>query len=88
MEPMSREELRALPTTTTIEVAARALGLGRTRAYELAKRGSFPCKVIRIGTSYRVVTADLQRLLSEQQTSSTETTDTGAASASRSVWLP
>ncbi|MFG2248995.1 DNA-binding protein [Spirillospora sp. NPDC048823] len=60
---MSHEELAALPTTTTIETAARALGLGRTRAYQLARENHFPCKVIRIGTTYRVVTADLYRLL-------------------------
>lgn len=63
MEPMSREELAALPTTTTIETAARALGLGRTRAYQLARENRFPCKIIRIGTTYHVVTADLLRLL-------------------------
>lgn len=63
MEPMTHEELAALPTTTTIEAAARALGLGRTRAYQLARENRFPCKVIRIGTTYRVVTADLQRLV-------------------------
>ncbi|WP_329519009.1 DNA-binding protein [Spirillospora sp. NBC_01491] len=65
---MTREELLTLPTTTTVEVAARALGLGRTRAYELAKLDRFPCKVIRIGVSYRVVTADLQRLLDHRPT--------------------
>ncbi|MEU8800786.1 helix-turn-helix domain-containing protein [Spirillospora sp. NPDC048819] len=64
MELMSREELATLPTTTTIETAARALGLGRTRAYQLARENRFPCKVIRIGTTYRVVTADLRRLIS------------------------
>ncbi|GAA0245359.1 hypothetical protein GCM10009527_047550 [Actinomadura nitritigenes] len=64
MEPMTHEELAALPTTTTIETAARALGLGRTRAYQLAREDLFPCKVIRIGTTYRVVTADLLRLMS------------------------
>ncbi|QFG27604.1 helix-turn-helix domain-containing protein [Actinomadura sp. WMMB 499] len=63
---MTREELAALPTTTTIETAARALGLGRTRAYQLARENRFPCKIIRIGTTYRVVTADLHRLLSKQ----------------------
>jgi hypothetical protein len=63
MQSMNRDELLALPATTTIETAARALGLGRTRAYELAKLGRFPCKVIRIGVSYRVITADLHRLL-------------------------
>ncbi|URN08538.1 helix-turn-helix domain-containing protein [Actinomadura madurae] len=60
---MTQEELAALPTTTTIETAARALGLGRTRAYQLARENRFPCKVIRIGTTYRVITADLQRTL-------------------------
>ncbi|MFG2014691.1 DNA-binding protein [Actinomadura geliboluensis] len=60
---MSHDELLALPTTVSVETAARAIRLGRTRAYELARRGQFPCKVIRIGTSYRVVTADLRRLL-------------------------
>ena len=64
MEPMTHEELAALPTTTTIETAARALGLGRTRAYQLAREDRFPCKVLRIGTTYRVLTADLQRLMS------------------------
>ena len=66
MEQMTPEELTALPTTTTIETAARALGLGRTRAYQLARENRFPCKVFRIGTSYRVVTADLHRLLAKQ----------------------
>ncbi|MER6812986.1 DNA-binding protein [Spirillospora sp. NPDC000708] len=60
---MSQDELLGLPTTTSVETAARAIGLGRTRAYELARRGEFPCKVIRIGASYRVVTVDLRRLL-------------------------
>ncbi|QFG27600.1 hypothetical protein F7P10_39145 [Actinomadura sp. WMMB 499] len=48
-----------------METAARALGLGRTRAYQLARANRFPCKIIRTGTSYRVVTADLHRLLVE-----------------------
>ncbi|MFC5751046.1 DNA-binding protein [Actinomadura rugatobispora] len=60
---MSHEELLALPTTISIETAARAIGFGRTRAYELARREQFPCKVIRVGVSYRVVTVDLRRLL-------------------------
>ena len=60
---MSQDELLALPTTISVETAARAIGLGRTRAYQLARRGEFPCKVIRIGASYRVVTGDLRRLL-------------------------
>jgi hypothetical protein len=43
--------------------AAGALGIGRTKAYELARTGEFPCRIIRIGDLYRVATADLIRLL-------------------------
>ncbi|MGB6455526.1 MAG: helix-turn-helix domain-containing protein [Streptosporangiaceae bacterium] len=43
--------------------AARILGVGRTKAYELARCGEFPCLVIRVGDLYRVSTADLLRLV-------------------------
>jgi excisionase family DNA binding protein len=43
--------------------AAQILGIGRTKAYELARHGEFPCLVIRVGDLYRVSTADLLRLL-------------------------
>ncbi len=42
--------------------AARALGIGRTTAYGLAKKGEFPCKVIRYGDTYRVPTAEILRV--------------------------
>jgi excisionase family DNA binding protein len=60
---MSRAELLALPVTVDIGTAARALGLGRSTAYELARRGDFPCRVLRLGSSYRVPTAELLRVL-------------------------
>ncbi|MFH0243616.1 helix-turn-helix domain-containing protein [Streptomyces sp. HK10] len=60
---MSRHELLALPATTDVETAARAFGLGRTTAYALAKANEFPCKIIRAGKTYRVITADLLRVL-------------------------
>jgi hypothetical protein len=43
--------------------AAAALGLGRTKAYELARREEFPCQMIRIGETYRVPTPGLLELL-------------------------
>jgi excisionase family DNA binding protein len=43
--------------------AAKILGIGRTKAYELAGSGEFPCRVIRVGDLYRVSTEDLLRLL-------------------------
>lgn len=43
--------------------AAKILGIGRTKAYGLARHGEFPCLVIRVGDLYRVSTSDLLRLL-------------------------
>lgn len=61
---MSREDLLALPVAVDLETGNRALGLGRSKGYELAKRGdAYPCKVLRLGNAYRVVTADLLDLL-------------------------
>ncbi|MFJ4816250.1 hypothetical protein [Streptomyces sp. NPDC088801] len=60
---MSREELLALPVAIDLDTSNRALGLGRSKGYELAKRGTYPCKVLRLGNAYRVVTADLLELL-------------------------
>ncbi|MEU3963612.1 hypothetical protein AB0F42_28035 [Streptomyces buecherae] len=60
---MSREQLLALPVAVDLDTGNRALGLGRSMGYELAKRGQYPCKVLRLGNAYRVVTADLLALL-------------------------
>ncbi|MEU7045993.1 hypothetical protein AB0A77_33730 [Streptomyces varsoviensis] len=60
---MSRRELLELPAAVDLETGNRALGLGRSKGYELAKRGQYPCKVLRLGNAYRVVTADLLALL-------------------------
>ena len=55
--------LHSLPPTVDIEEAARLLGCGRSLAYELARRGEFPCRVLRLGRRYVVPSADLLRLL-------------------------
>ncbi|TXS31149.1 hypothetical protein EAO71_20530 [Streptomyces sp. ms191] len=60
---MSRDELMALPAAIDLDTGNRALGLGRSKGYELAKQGEYPCKVLRLGKAYRVVTADLLNLL-------------------------
>lgn len=60
---MPREELLALPAAVDLDAGNRALGLGRSKGYELAKRGAYPCRVLRLGRAYRVVTADLLSLL-------------------------
>ena len=60
---MTLAELLALPLIVDITTAARALGLSRSTGYELARRGEFPCRVLHVGSSYRVPTAELLRVL-------------------------
>jgi hypothetical protein len=57
------EQLLALSAAVDLETANRALSLSRTTGYELAKRGRYSCTVLRLGNAYRVVTADLLKLL-------------------------
>jgi hypothetical protein len=61
--PLTFEELNALPTAVDLMTAARALGIGRTKAYQLAKAGKFPCRIIRVGNGYHVPTAELLKTL-------------------------
>lgn len=63
MEPLSIEDVRRLPATVDVATAGRAFGFGRAKAYRLAREGTFPCKVTKVGRSYRVSTADLRRVL-------------------------
>lgn len=51
---MSMDELFAVPVSVDIVTAGRAFGFGRTKAFELARAGEFPCRVIRVGRKYRV----------------------------------
>jgi hypothetical protein len=74
-EPLTIKQLRKLPTVT-LEQAAIVLGISRTVAYQMAlrstgtepgrgSRAEFPCRVIRVGTRYRVPTPGLLDLLGD-----------------------
>lgn len=63
MQALEYKDLADLPSVVDITTAARALGISRTYAYQLAKLEEFPCKLIRIGRCYRVPTAALLALL-------------------------
>lgn len=63
---MTRDALMALPVSVDIVIAGRALGVGRTLAYDMAKRGEFPVRVLKLGNRYRVARADLLRYLGEE----------------------
>jgi Helix-turn-helix domain len=60
---MTTDEIRALPATVDVATAARALGFGRSLAYDLARHGRFPCRVLRAGNRYLIPTTELLRLL-------------------------
>lgn len=57
-------DLTALPPVIDLyPTAAEVLGIGRSTAYELARRGEFPVPVLRVGHRLRVVTSHLRELL-------------------------
>ncbi len=60
---MTPAELDALPVVFSLETAARALGVGRNQAYDLARRGQFPVRVRVICGRYRVTRYDLMAWL-------------------------
>ncbi len=60
---MTITETAGLPAVTDLATAARALGLGRNKAYQLASAGQFPCPVFRAGNTWKVPTAGLLTLL-------------------------
>jgi excisionase family DNA binding protein len=49
--------------TMSLSEAAGILGIHRTTAWALHKRGEFPVPVLRVGSSLRVVKAHLQQFL-------------------------
>ncbi|MCU1614800.1 MAG: hypothetical protein JWO98_2340 [Frankiales bacterium] len=83
---MNRDELLALPTTTELVTAAKALGIGRTTAYQLARSDQFPVKVLRLGARYRVVTSSLLAVLGiEPAAADTRDPDPTTTASLRSV---
>jgi excisionase family DNA binding protein len=57
------QAVRELGLTTDVETAGAVLGIGRTKAYELAQAGEFPAKILRVGRRYLVPTPALLELL-------------------------
>ena len=60
------ESVRNLGLTTDIETAASILGIGRTKAYELAKASDFPVPLLRIGRRYIVPVPAILRVLGSE----------------------
>ena len=51
--------------TLSLAEAARVLGIHRSTAWELYRRGEFPVPVLRIGTRLRVTKVQLSRYLND-----------------------
>ncbi|MFD4553485.1 hypothetical protein ACFWP5_04040 [Streptomyces sp. NPDC058469] len=60
---LTSDELLGLPAVIDLDTSNRALMIGRSTGYGLAKQGAYPVRVLRLGNAYRVVTADLLNLL-------------------------
>ncbi|MGC4766038.1 DNA-binding protein [Micromonospora sp. DT46] len=57
------EAVRELGVTTDVETAGAILGIGRTKAYELAKTNKFPVRLLRVGRRYLVPVPAILKLL-------------------------
>jgi hypothetical protein len=57
------DAVRELGLTTGVETAGEIIGIGRSKAYEMAKGGEFPVRVLRIGRRYIVPVNALTKLL-------------------------
>jgi hypothetical protein len=80
------EKVADLPVVVDLVTAGQVLGMGRTAAYESARRGDFPVPVLRVGNRYRVVTAHLRELLGLARTEHLrETAASGTREASAYV---
>jgi predicted DNA-binding transcriptional regulator AlpA len=56
-------DLVALPPALDVPTAAAILGVGRSSAYELMRRGEWPTPVVRLGRIIRVPKAPLLDLI-------------------------
>lgn len=56
-------QIAAGPPTIDVPTACGYLGISRSAGYELIKTGGFPCRVLRVGSRNRVLTASLVAVL-------------------------
>ncbi len=60
-------DVRPQPAVVDLVTAARMLGIGRTVAYQLVRRGEWPTPVLRLGHQIKVPSAPLLELLGLSQ---------------------
>ena len=60
---MDHEELTGLPALLDVPQAAQVLGIGRSMAYELVRRGEWPTAVLRVGRLIKIPSGPLVELV-------------------------
>ena len=68
---MTLDDIRTGPPTLDVATAGRLLGISRSYAFELARRGEFPCRLLKVGSRYRVPRTALLAVLEGSPTSET-----------------
>jgi hypothetical protein len=56
---MTVREVLALPVAISLDDANRALSIGRSNGYAMARTGDYPLPVLRLGRAYRCKRSDL-----------------------------
>ena len=81
------DEIRRWPAAVALPLACSAYGISRSHGYELAARGEFPARVIRVGARVVVVTADIIRSLSAADQGSDSVRELGTLDIGRRARL-
>lgn len=79
---MTRAELLALPPTIDLRTSNTLIGVGRTKGQEMARSGTYPVRLLRVGNRYKAITSELLALLGVTDTASeaqTTANDSGSA---------
>jgi hypothetical protein len=83
---MNRNELDELPPVLDVPTAAKVLGIGRSLAYELVRRGEWPTTVLHVGKLIKIPTEPLVRLLgAEREPASDAGPGQGASHVHRTI---
>lgn len=61
------DEIRQWPAAVELVTAAQVFGIGRTLAYEMARDGTFPARVVKVGGQYRVATESILEVLNARE---------------------
>jgi len=57
------DEIRQWPAAVPVAKAGLVFGIGRTTAYEMAKSGTFPARVVKAGGQWLVATQSILAVL-------------------------